>query len=124
MPLNTQILRNGKPVKVPWDDQMLSFMYTTAFVEGDPSYEYEDGKIFAELGTYVLEGTGTKYDGQEFEHWVSFAWAPIYYLKSKCTLVKSGSQTVKRQHRFFHRSGKVITLKPGDVLEAWRSFKS
>lgn len=101
MPLNTQILRDGKPLDVTWDYKTLSLMYTVAFKEGDPNYEYQDGKKFADLP-----------DGA----WIDFSWAPIYYLKSKCGLVKKGRQVLKNRHEF-----DTVTFEPGDVLTAYRS---
>lgn len=103
MPLNTQILRNDEPLEVTWDYKTLSIMYTVAFIEGDPKYEYQEGKTFGSLE-----------EGQ----WIDFSMCPIYYLKSKCGLVKNDRQVLKKRHVF-----DTLTLEPGDVLTAYRSHR-
>lgn len=104
MPLNIEVLRGGEARKLSWDYFTLSCCYTAALKEGDPEFEYAEGKKFGELE-----------EGQ----WVDFSMAPIYYLDSKAPLLKNGRQVLHRTHKFGE-----LTLEAGDEIRAWRSYKS
>jgi hypothetical protein len=128
MPLNIYVERKGKRRKdLIWDQQMLDFCYTVAYMDEDPDREYQTGKKFGDLGTWVFdpeEKDKSKYSGQEFEKYVTFQFG-VYYIDGKCGLVTQGEQMVKHKHRFFHaQSGKPVVFLPGDKIVAWRSHKS
>jgi hypothetical protein len=128
MPLNIYVERKGKRRKdLIWDQQMLDFCYTVAYMDEDPDREYQDGKKFGDLGKWVFDPDNkseSKYSGQEFEHYVTFQFG-VYYIDGDCGLVKNGEQVVKHKHRFLHaQSEKPIVFLPGDRIVAWRSHKS
>ena len=127
MPLNIYVERKGKRRRdLIWDQQMLDFCYTVAYMDEDPDREYADGKTFGELGTWVFDPDnehGTKWSGQEFECYVNFVCG-VYYIEGDCGLVKRGEQIVKRKHRFLHAAAeKPVVFLPGDKIVAWRSHK-
>lgn len=122
MPLEVEILRDGKPRILSWDYFTLSCMYTVAIKEGAPDHEglLSDGKTFGEL---------------EEGEWVDFSMVPIYYLDVPgCKLLEKGSQKVKNRHIFNRMRDSdedgnpvepdLLVFEPGDVLRAWRSYKS
>lgn len=107
MPLNTEIVRNGKALEVKWDYAVLSAMYTAAVQEAEPKREYKEGSAFGDL---------------EDGHFVDFSLAPIYYLNWKTPLVSSGKQTLERQHTFYlYEDQDPLVLEPGDILRAYRT---
>lgn len=106
MPLNVEIIRNGKALEV-WNDpdsfRFVSYMYTAALKESCPDEEYRDGKVFGDL---------------EGAQWVDFSLCPIYYLTYDAPLVARGEQTLLDMHEF-----EGLILEPGDILRAWRSHR-
>jgi hypothetical protein len=128
MPLNIYVERKGKRRKdLIWDQQMLDFCYTVAYMEEDPEREYQKGKKFKNLGNWVFDPEnkhGSKWSGQEFANYVSFTFG-VYYIEGDCGLVTTGEQVVKHKHRFFHGAAeKPVVFLPGDKIVAWRSHKS
>lgn len=122
MPLNTQILREGKEVKVPWSYFHLSAMFTAATVEQAPNTKITDDgrKRFKDLGKF-------KFGGEEFDEIVDFSIAPIYYLNWPIDLLKFGKQIVRERHLYINQldgdSDERLELLPGDELIAYRSSK-
>jgi len=115
MPLNTQVLRDGEPVKgLPWSgflgETMLNIFLTVGLKEGDPELEYNEGKTFGEL---------------EPPDFVNVAWSGVYYIDTKASLWKEGKQTLSRDYTF-EWGPEVefrVELKKGDVLRMWRDYK-
>jgi len=117
MPLETQVLRKGEPLKI-WDlghngYWPLNCMYTAAIKDSVPDRRGliagDDEKTFGHLA----EG-----------ECVDFSMSSIYYLNIPgCPLVEKGVQTLKNRYEF-HADDDVIIFEPGDVLQAWRSHKS
>lgn len=122
MPLNTEVLRDGKPrTDIAWDYFALSCMYTVAIKEGAPDHV---GLLRDEMTFGDLE------EGQ----WIDFSMTPIYYLEVPgCKLIEKGSQKVKNRHVFNRNRTEddegnpiepdLLIFEPGDVLQAWRSYK-
>jgi hypothetical protein len=110
MPLEVEVLRNGKMVKHTWDYFTLSCMYTAAIKETAPDTPINGKcKNFGELP----EGG-----------WVDFSMAPIYYLEiPQCPLVSRGKQTLTRRHEFRYDEERTVIFEAGDILRAWRSSK-
>jgi len=112
MPLNTQVLRKGKPVHMSWDGLTLSCFLTTALKETDPEFEYQEGKTFGELP-----------DGE----WVNFGMSPIYYLATKSPLWHHGEITLTSDHHyeFVYDDGEKgeADFKAGDKFIMYRSHK-
>ena len=107
MPLNTQILRNGENFNPGgWDFFALSCIFTAAFQEADPDGEYAEGRTW---------------DSIEEPQWVDFSAAPIYAMGG-CPLLEVGEQVLEADHKY--ESDRVIELKAGDKLRAWRSSSS
>lgn len=109
MPLNIEVWRGDETVTLEWDWITLSCIYTACVQEAEPDREYNDGKTFGD----IPEG---KY--------VNFDMIPIYYLDWNTPLVKKGQQTLQFDHtwKWTHEDEeRVIELKAGDVVKAWRS---
>lgn len=106
MPLNTQVTRNGKAVKLEWSEYTLYCMYTAAFIDADPAYELASGKTFGDL--------------EPGEH-VEFMYGVYYIDAPKVPLVSKGQQTLKRTYSF--NNGELV-FRRGDVLSAYRSHRS
>lgn len=112
MPLETQVIGVKGPrdvIQVYWDYPHLSCFLTAALIEGDPDFEYQDGKKIGEL-----EGTGK---------FVDFSWSPIYYFDTKCSLWKEGRIMLTRDHRFTLGSGEEFLLKKGYTLKMHRTSR-
>ena len=101
MPLVIKVVRNNEPLKLTWDFQTLSAIYTACIREQDPEQEYAEGKTFGSI---------------EEGHYVDFSMVPIYYLEMpKVPLVARGEQTLLSDHKF-----EWMELKAGDRINAWR----
>ena len=113
MPLETQIERSGKTLHVRWGYFHLNAMYTAAIKESVPNKKGliagDEEKTFGELADGELINFGDCY---------------IYGLSIPgCPLVERGEQTLLQTHTFTDTyDGEVFTLKPGDILRAWRSY--
>lgn len=113
MPLNTQIIRKGKSLKVSWDYHTLSAMYTAAIKEGAPDYP----------GLIASDAEKTFGDLDEGEY-IWFGDCYIYGLEIPgCDLTEKGEQTLTESHTFKFPEGASLTLLPGDILSAYRSHK-
>jgi len=110
MPLNTQVIRNGKPFEMRWDGQSLSIFLTTALIETDPEFEYQDGKTFGDLKP---------------GEWVDFGWSPIYYLATKSPLWHLGEITLTSDHKYIltKDGSEILEFKAGDKFVMYRSYK-
>ena len=107
MPLETQIRRNNRTLKVQWDFPHLSCMLTAALKEGDPDF----------LNNLLTDPP------LEEGVYVDFSWAPIYYFNTKCKLWTEGKQILKQTHTFQLSGNELFELKRGDLLRMHRSHK-
>jgi len=113
MPLNTQVLRDGKPVKgLPWTgmegETMLNIFLTVGLTEGDPEL--------------VIAADGRKAGEINAPEFVNIAWTGVYYVNTKAPLWKKGRQVLTRDYTYDLDPKLKIELKKGDVLEMWRSY--
>ena len=103
MPLVIKVTRNEQPLKLTWDFNTLSAIYTACIKEQDPDQEYREGKTFGDI---------------EAGHFVDFSMCPIYYLDMpKVPLVARGEQTLLHDHKY-----EWMELKAGDRITAWREW--
>lgn len=109
MPLVTSIKRNGKVVKVPWDDNVLNCFLSVGLQEGDPEFY---NKV---IGDMPITEMVFEHEGTLYEKPVNFWDVPVYYLETKAPLWKEGKHKVQRPHKFLN-----LTLEKGDVLEMHR----
>lgn len=117
MPLEINVKRNNKPIKLIWDDITLDIILSCALKESDPDMEYQSGKRFGDIEapTYVrVSDTG------------------VYYIDTQSPLWKQGRWTFREAHRYEfgnpEHAGdpdryRLIELKPGDVVSMSRSYK-
>jgi hypothetical protein len=108
MPLNTEVHRNGKLLKLNWDYTTLSCMMTAAFKEEFPEEEFAEGRTYGSLK-----------EGQ----WVDFTYSPLYYIDPAPSVLSKGRQTLKNRHVFQIAEDEELVFEAGDVLRAWRSHK-
>ena len=114
MPLNTQIVRDGKILPVRWGYWHVNLMFTVTTVEQEPDREYAEGKTFGQLGSI-------EHEGQTYDCFVEF-YAGVYYLDYQTDLCRKGEQTLTAAHRYIDPAdGEVFEFLPGDVLRAWRA---
>lgn len=109
MPLNCQVYRNGKTVKIKrgWDFTTLSMFLTAALQETEPDWEYREG---LKIGDLKERG------------FVDFSMAPIYYMFPDNPLWKRGRYTLKNDHVYGPEDlpDECVTFKAGDELKMWR----
>lgn len=116
MPLNCQVKRNKRVVKLPeWQthsEAMLNVFLTIGLKEGDPDLVYNaDGKTFGEV---------------EPPKFVNVAWTGVYYINTKCPLWSTGELTLSRDYEYKFDLPEVeapfnVHLKKGDTLHMWRN---
>jgi hypothetical protein len=118
MPLVVEITRAGERVKPKggWDYPVLSAVYTAALVEASPDL------VLAANGQTMQQVVD---DGK----YIDMSDAPIYYMTG-CPLLEKGHQVLEQNHKFVlshsvktGRATRVLHLKKGDVLRAWRESK-
>lgn len=118
MPLNTQVLRNDKPLPLRWGSWHLSCMLTAALYEQSP--EWIDSILMGDL-TCEAERKFT-HDDQEFDKIIKDlgSWFS-YYVDWPADLIKRGAQTLKGEWRFYDpQDGEILHLLPGDQLVMYR----
>lgn len=133
MPLETQIIRNGKPLKLQWGGFHVSAMVlAAAFDSGEGPFEGEQEPLFqfpdTEEGCSVPEWRGK--DQSSYPE-VPCPISPSntfelmeYHVIARTPLGRSGYK-LKKLHRFVDvTDGEILELQPGDVLRAYRSHKS
>jgi hypothetical protein len=117
MPLTTQIVRNGEPLKVRWGDFHVAAMALAACFDlqqefiGNPNDVYE--KDQPELVCYP---------DAPFPITNALAFYLTSYPMLAKTPLNSGSYILTRKHKFRDLTdGEVLELLPGDELVAYRS---
>ena len=122
MPLCTQIIRDGTPITLNWGDFHVAAMILATLA---------DEKPMSEVMHYTYPDKDTEYAGKTQDDYPAIPcpinWGIAFQLTSYGvignTRLNDGAYTLKHQHRFIDVSdGELLTLEPGDVLEAWRSF--
>lgn len=118
MPLNTQIIRDGQQLQLPWGDFHIACMALAASFDA---------------GTGVISGPETVYETDELR-FDCYPDAPFpvtqgvaFTLTSYGALAKTplndGTYTLTRKHKFLDLAdGEELTLLPGDVLMAQRGW--
>jgi hypothetical protein len=99
MPLETEVLREGKRVDHIWDYATLSALYSICIGEAAPDEVIKAGQF------------------------VDMSMFPIYYLDVDIPLVKTGEQVIENDYTFGEDSERPIIVKKGDVFRAWRTMK-
>lgn len=111
MPLNTQMIRDGKnisPTGKGWNGHDVNAMYTVAFGESNPEMEWNSDYT---IGQILAEGKTADF----------FTMGLPYLLSDdKVPLSKVGKQTVKADHTFEGDEDGPLVFKKGDILKAWR----
>lgn len=119
MPLATQIIRDGEPLKLHWGEFHVAAMALAA------SFDSEDCGNAISAPEKIYEGHG---DPRE---WECYPDAPFpvsqlvaFLLSSYAALsntpLSGGEYTLKGKHKFHDQAdGEVLELLPGDVLKAW-----
>jgi len=115
MPLNTQIIRNGEPLKLHWGDFHIAAMALAA------SFEVGEGPIGDPTKIYADELHVHPYMGFPITRRIAFMLSD-YGALSK-TPLNEGRYTLKHTHTFTDLTdGEMLELLPGDELVAYRSF--
>lgn len=107
MPLNTQIIRDGKAIEVPWSDYHVTAMILAA--------AFEQGKAEPpEEISYPTEACG-------------ISPQDAFLLTNYAVIAETigDGYTLKHAHNFTFTYGDgrpdTLFLMPGDVLKAWRT---
>lgn len=123
MPLNTEIIRDGKTVTPPdwrWTWYGLNAFITAAFADTKPT---EDLKKADRQDQVVYKEARNAANSHIA---IDFSVTPIYYIRG-CLLLTKGEQILRRDYTFTAEEddGEEHTyeLKEGDVLKAFRSSK-
>lgn len=115
MPLNTQIVRNGEPIRLPngWGGfHMAAMVYASAF-------EATDGP-----NAHMAPNEELNYPDEPQAITPGNVMAAADYGAIASTPLNGGSYTLKERHKFIDiTDGEVLELLPGDELRAWRSMK-
>ena len=126
MPLNTEILRDGKALPLHWGDFHVAAMILASYADEDGMdkvmhYSYVDTCI-GEFADHEL----TAHDYPEVPCPINSGIAfqlTMYDVIGACPLGK-GNYTLQKKHTFFDtQDGEILYLLPGDELRAWRSWK-
>jgi hypothetical protein len=115
MPLNTQIIRNGEPLKLHWGDFHIAAMALAS------SFEVKKGPLGDPTKIYVDELHVHPYIGFPISRGIAFILSDYGALGN--TPLNDGDYTLKLTHRFTDLvDGEVLDLLPGDKLIAYRSW--
>lgn len=107
MPLNTQILRDGKPLTVKWGGFHVASMVLASWFDNDKSPYVNDWK--PSPNAVVKVGPAD-------------AFALMDYGQLAASPLGSGEVTLQKEHRFVDAvDGEEFVLLPGDVLIAYRN---
>jgi len=115
MPLNTRIIRNGKPLELRWSNFHVAAMALASSFEvkegplGDPTKIYMDElHVHPEMGFPITQG---------------IAFILTEYGALGKTPLNEGRYTLKHSHKFTDLTdGEVLELLPGDELIAYRGW--
>lgn len=128
MPLETEIRRNGKPLKLRWSGfHVTAMVMAAAFDSGEGPFQ---GK--QEPGKYRYNDDAPEYAGMTNEDYPGApcpinpgdSWLLCSYPYIAMTPLNKGKYTLKETHRFLDTTdGEVLELLPGDELRAWRVSK-
>lgn len=114
MPLNTQIIRKGEALKLKWSGFHLACMVIAASADsgkGPWSDEYLKG---------LAEHFAADETPSEVTREVIFSLTN--YLVIAATPLNNGDYTLVHGYKFVDQAdGELLELKPGDVLQAYRS---
>jgi hypothetical protein len=115
MPLTTQIIRNGEPLKVRWGDFHIAAM---ALAAGFESKEGPLGDMAA-----IYENVKHVHPYMPFPISRGVAFYVSTYPALATTPLNEGNYTLKYGHSFIDLADReVLVLLPGDELVAYRSF--
>jgi hypothetical protein len=119
MPLNTQIIRNGKQLPLRWGDFHVAAMALAAcFDEGSNEVLSDPTKIYEEAPEGYLD-----YPNKPFPITPSLAWTLTTYPMLSKTPLNEGHYTLKNKQVFIDMAdNEVLELLPGDELIAFRDF--
>lgn len=116
MPLSTQVIRNGEPLKISWGSFHVAAMALAASFDArmppftDPSVIY-----------ITPPGTFDDYPNEAFPITNEVAFTLVSYGVLAQTPLNEGSYTLKSKHHFTDvTDGEDFVLLPGDELIAYR----
>jgi hypothetical protein len=119
MPLNTEIIRDGKPLTLEWGGFHVVAMVCAA--------AWDSGKGPFEDNTEPPVQTEVVDDKTYTGHFIapSDVWKVMSYGTLAMTPLNDGSYKLKHSYTFVDcQDLEVFILQPGDVLHAYRSYKS
>ena len=117
MPLNTQIIRNGQPLQLPWGDFHVAAMALAASFDSPGSSFLSDVNGIYELDDRAFEC----YPDAAFPIDRDLAFQVCSYPILAKTPLNEGSYTLTKRHRFMdYTDGEILSLYPGDKLIAVR----
>lgn len=117
MPLNTQIVRDGKQLSLRWGGFHFAAMVLAAtydsgegpFKKNEPPTEYENGETL-------------NYPEDPVPITPNDVWTLMDYGIVAMTPLNHGEYTLTGEHKFVDvTDDEVLHLLPGDVLRAWRN---
>lgn len=118
MPLSTQIIREGEPMKLRWSDFHVAAMAIASVLELDAS----EDKLFEHPVEVRAELEEKGYPDEPTPITPSMAFNLADYGRLGLTPLNNGEVTLAKYHRFVDvTDGEVLELVPGDVLRAWRN---
>lgn len=115
MPLNTQIIRNGEPMKLHWGNFHIAAMALAA------AFDAKEGPL-GDM-TKIYENVEHVHPYMPFPIARGIAFMLTEYGALSKTPLNEGSYTLKYGHSFIDLAdGEVLELLPGDELVAYRSW--
>lgn len=130
MPLNTQIIRNGEPLKVRWSEFHVAAMTIAASLD-DPTHSIfadKDAELFAPWSQD--ESVPGEWRGRGWDQYPEVpcpigrmdAFNIASYPIMAATRLNDGAYVLTKEHKFVDCiDGEVLHLLPGDELRACRS---
>lgn len=110
MPLETQIIRDGKPLQLRWGDFHVAAMAIACSYDSGTGI-FEDNSYPAPPYPEQPRGIGP---GETF-------LICMYPVLAKCAVGKFGSYTLTKEHKFVElMTGEELHLLPGDILKMHR----
>jgi len=117
MPLSTQIIRDGEPLKLSWTDFHVAAMAMASVLDlpAEQDTLWTDPQGVRDQ----LNAQGYPDEPTAISPRMSFEMCTYGVLAN--TPLNSGEVTLTKHHRFVDQmSNELLELQPGDVLKAWR----
>jgi hypothetical protein len=116
MPLNTQVIRNGERLGLPWGDFHVAAMALASCFDAGGTFLSDPDDVYDELHNFKACPDGI------FPITRMIAFNVCNYPVLAKTPLNEGVYTLKNRYRFWDTSdGEIFELLPGDELHAVRS---